>query len=106
MIIFLIFLFVSFVHIQSSSPEAPYISRHVLLRCGIPIDKPALTINRLCGSGFQAVVNAAQEILMGDSKVVLSGGTDNMSQAPYIARGIRYGTKLGVDVKVGQQNVA
>jgi acetyl-CoA acyltransferase 2 len=84
--------------ISCSSPEATYISRHVLLRCGIGIDKPALTVNRLCGSGFQAVVNAAQEIAIGDSKVVLSGGTDNMSQAPYIVRGIRYGTRLGVDV--------
>lgn len=86
--------------LQSSSPDAPYISRHVLLRCGISTDKPALTVNRLCGSGFQAVVNAAQEITMGDSKVVLAGGTDNMSQAPYMMRGIRFGTRLGVDMKV------
>lgn len=88
---------------QSSSPDAPYIARHVLLRTGIATDKPALTVNRLCGSGFQAVVNAAQEITMGDSKVVLAGGTDNMSQAPYMMRGIRFGTRLGVDMKVRKQ---
>lgn len=86
--------------LQSAAPDAPYISRHVLLRCGIPQDRPALTINRLCGTGFQAVVNAAQEIAIGDSKVVLTGGTDNMSMAPHVLRGVRFGAKLGVDLKV------
>ncbi|ODM89113.1 3-ketoacyl-CoA thiolase, mitochondrial [Orchesella cincta] len=61
---------------------------------------PALTVNRLCGSGFQSVVNAAQEILVGDSNVVLTGGTDNMSQAPFMARNIRFGTRLGADYKL------
>jgi len=86
--------------ISSSSTDAPYISRHVSLRCGVPIDRPALTVNRLCGSGFQAIVNGCHDILMGDSKVVLTGGTDSMSQAPFLLRNIRFGTKLGVDNKM------
>ncbi|ODM88435.1 3-ketoacyl-CoA thiolase, mitochondrial [Orchesella cincta] len=86
--------------ISAASPDGAYVSRHVLLRCGIPIDRPALTVNRLCGSGFQSVVNAAQEILVGDSNVVLTGGTDNMSQAPFMARNIRFGTRLGADYKL------
>nr|QBH73978.1 mitochondrial 3-ketoacyl-coa thiolase [Thermobia domestica] len=80
-----------------SSPDAGYISRHVLLRCGIPIDRPALTINRLCGSGFQSIVNGAHEIIVGDSQIVLAGGTDNMSQSPFVIRNTRFGTKLGVN---------
>jgi len=86
--------------ISCSSVDGTYIARHVLLRCGIPIDKPALTINRLCGSGFQSIVNGAHDILMGDSKVVLTGGTDNMSQAPFALRNVRFGTRLGVDNKL------
>jgi len=86
--------------ISAASPDGAYISRHVLLRCGIPIDRPALTVNRLCGSGFQSVVNAVQEILVGDSNVVLTGGSDNMSMAPFMARNIRFGTRLGADYKL------
>jgi len=86
--------------ISSTSPDAGYISRHVLLRCGIPIDRPALTVNRLCGSGFQSIINGAQEICLGDSKIVLTGGSDNMSQAPFYVRSVRFGTKLGVDNKL------
>lgn len=77
-----------------------YISRHVGLRVGVPIETPALIVNRLCGSGFQAVVNGAQEIMLGDSKVVLTGGVDSMSMAPYAIRNIRFGTKLGTDLKM------
>lgn len=83
--------------ISSASNDAPYISRHVLLRCGIPIPVPALTVNRLCGSGFQSIVNGAHDILLGDSNVVLTGGTDSMSQAPFIIRNTRFGTKLGAN---------
>ncbi|KAK7021415.1 3-ketoacyl-CoA thiolase, mitochondrial [Halocaridina rubra] len=75
-----------------------YAARHVGLRCGIPIATPALSVNRLCGSGFQSVVNGAHDILMGDSKVVLTGGTDSMSMAPYAVRNIRFGTRLGSDL--------
>jgi len=83
-----------------SAADAPYLARHVALRCGLPIPTPALIVNRLCGSGFQSIVNGCQEILAGDSQVVLTGGTDNMSAAPYAVRDIRFGTKLGSDPKL------
>lgn len=72
--------------------------RHVSLNCGIPIDRPALGINRLCGSGFQAVINGAQDILTGIAKVSLTGGTDNMTQTPYVARNMRFGVPLGQNI--------
>jgi len=83
--------------LSASSKDAPYVARHVALRVGLPIATPALTVNRLCGSGFQSIVNGVQEILVGDSSVVLTGGTDNMSASPYAVRDIRFGTKLGAD---------
>jgi len=86
--------------LSASSADTPYISRHVALRCGLPIPTPALTVNRLCGSGFQSIVNGVQEILVGDSDIVLTGGSDNMSAAPYGVRDIRFGTRLGVDPKL------
>jgi len=83
-----------------SNNDTIYVSRHVGLRCGVPIETPALTVNRLCGSGFQSVVNGAQEISLGVANIALTGGTDNMSMSPYAIRDIRFGTKLGVDVKL------
>ena len=56
---------------------------------GCAIETPALTVNRLCGSGFQSIVNGVQEILVGDSQIVLTGGSDNMSASPYAVRDIR-----------------
>lgn len=79
----------------SSAPDGAFLPRHVLLRSGIPLEKPALGINRLCGSGFQSVVNAAQEIQLGESNIVVAGGADNMSQAPFAIRNMRFGTVLG-----------
>lgn len=69
--------------------------RHVLLHTGIPIERPALGVNRLCGSGFQAIVNAAQDILLGTARISLAGGVDNMSLSPFIVRNVRFGTTLG-----------
>merc|ERR1712002_1036424 len=86
--------------LNASSPDAPYLARHVALRCGLPIPTPALIVNRLCGSGFQSIVNGVQEILVGDSQVVLTGGTDSMSACPYAVRDIRFGTRLGSDPKL------
>ncbi|OXA41384.1 3-ketoacyl-CoA thiolase, mitochondrial [Folsomia candida] len=86
--------------ISSSSEDGPFISRHLLLRCGIPLDRPALNVNRMCGSGFQAIVTGAHDITMGDSKVVLTAGSESMSGAPFHLRNIRFGTKLGADYKV------
>lgn len=82
-------------NVQQTSPDAIYGARHVGLKSGIPIDKPALTVNRLCGSGFQAVVTAAEQILLGDAKAVLAVGSENMSQAPHSVYGLRDGQKFG-----------
>ena len=76
--------------LQTSS-DAIYLARHVGLRSGLPIDTPAITINRLCGSGFQAIVTGAMEIMLGEAEVALCGGTESMSQAPHVIRGARWG---------------
>ncbi|KAJ3640820.1 hypothetical protein Zmor_027359 [Zophobas morio] len=81
-----------------SSPEGGLIPRHVALKSGIPQDRTAVLINRLCGSGFQSIVNAAQEIQTGMSQICLTGGTENMSQCPYIGRNLRFGVPLGQNV--------
>ncbi len=74
-----------------TSADAIYLARHVGLRVGVPQDAGALTVNRLCGSGFQAVVSGAQEILLGGADVTLCGGSESMSQAPHVVRGARWG---------------
>jgi acetyl-CoA acetyltransferase family protein len=79
-----------------TSPDSIYFARHVALKSGCPVSTPALTVNRLCGSGFQAVVSGAEEILLDHAEVCLVGGGESMSQAPHIARGIRWGARLGV----------
>ncbi|MCX4244097.1 acetyl-CoA C-acetyltransferase [Paraliomyxa miuraensis] len=86
---------VVFGNVAQTSADALYMARHVGLKAGVPVPVPALTVNRLCGSGFQAVVSGAQEILLHDAEIALVGGTENMSQAPHAARDIRFGTKLG-----------
>jgi len=86
--------------LSASSPDAPYLARHVALRAGLPVATPGLIVNRLCGSGFQSIVSGVQEILVGDSEIVLTGGTDNMSACPYAVRDIRFGTRLGMDPKL------
>jgi acetyl-CoA acyltransferase 2 len=80
-----------------TSADAIYLARHVGLRAGVPIETPALTLNRLCGSGFQAIVSGAQEILLGEAEVVLVGGAESMSQAPHVVRGARWG-----DLRLGE----
>lgn len=87
-------------NIIHSSSDAAYISRHSALKSGVPITSPALTVNRLCGTGFQTVINGAQEIALGDSKVVICGGTENMSLSPYSVRGNRFGVKLGMNLNL------
>src|SRR5213593_4473529 len=78
-----------------TSGDAIYGARHVGLKAGVPKNVPALTVNRLCGSGIQSVINAAEQIEFGESNTVLAGGMENMSQAPYVIRGARKGLKLG-----------
>jgi acetyl-CoA acyltransferase 2 len=82
-------------NVAQTSTDAIYIARHVGLRAGLPIRVPALTVNRLCGSGFQALVNAAEMILTDQAQVVLAGGTESMSQSPHVIRGARWGIPLG-----------
>jgi acetyl-CoA acyltransferase 2 len=86
---------VVFGNVLQTSADAPYLARHVGLRIGLPIETPAVTVNRLCGSGFEAVAQGAQQILLGESEVVLAGGTESMSQAPHVVRGARWGLRLG-----------
>src|SRR5438445_8768192 len=78
-----------------TSADAIYCARHVGLKAGLSIDVPAVTVNRLCGSGFEAITQGAQLILLGEASVVLAGGTESMSQAPHVVRGARWGLRLG-----------
>src|ERR1700739_4974293 len=78
---------VVFGNAQQTSGDALYGARHVGLRAGLPIEIPALTVNRLCGSGMQSIVNAAQMIQLGGATTVLAGGMEAMSQAPFSIRG-------------------
>ena len=86
---------VVFGNVQQSSVDAHYGARHVGLKAGLPIEVPALTVNRLCGSGIQAVLSGAQHIQLGEANVVLAGGMESMSQVPHVIRGARTGFKLG-----------
>src|SRR5262245_49765826 len=78
-----------------TSPDAIYGARHVALKAGVPQEVPALTVNRLCGSGIQSVISGAQMILTGEAQTCLVGGMENMSQAPHVIWGARKGFKLG-----------
>jgi acetyl-CoA acetyltransferase family protein len=80
---------------MQTSGDAIYGARHVALKAGVPIDKPALTVNRLCGSGIQSIVSAAQMIQLGEANTALAGGMESMSQAPHVIRGARWGFRLG-----------
>lgn len=78
-----------------TSGDAIYGARHVALKAGVPFDRPALTVNRLCGSGIQSIISAAQMIQLGEAKTALVGGMESMSQAPHVIRGARSGFALG-----------
>jgi acetyl-CoA C-acetyltransferase/acetyl-CoA acyltransferase 2 len=82
-------------NVLQTSADAIYLARHVGLRVGVPVETPALIVNRLCGSGFEAVVQGAFQIATGQAEAVLVGGTESMSQAPYVLRGGRFGVPLG-----------
>ena len=87
-------------NVAQTSTYAIFLARHAALGAGVPIEVPALTVNRLCGSGFQSLVNGGQEIELGDSNIVLCGGAESMSQAPYAVRNSRFGTKLGQNIEL------
>jgi acetyl-CoA acyltransferase 2 len=81
-----------------ATSDGAYISRHVGIRVGLLTPSTALTVNRLCGSGFQSIVNAAQMISLGENRMVMTGGAENMSLSPHSVRGIRFGVRLGQDI--------
>lgn len=84
-----------FGNVLYTTSDSIYFARHVALKSGCRQETSALTLNRLCGSGFQSVVSGAQEIMLGDADVCLVGGAESMSQAPHVTRGLRWGTPLG-----------
>jgi len=86
---------VVFGNVLQTSADAVYGARHVGLKAGLPIEVPALTVNRLCGSGIQAAISGGQMIRLGEADVVLTGGMESMSQAPHVIRGLRSGLRLG-----------
>jgi acetyl-CoA acetyltransferase family protein len=86
---------VVFGNVLQTSSDAVYGARHVGLKAGVPVEVPALTVNRLCGSGIQAAVSGAQLILLEEADLVLTGGMESMSQAPHVIRGLRTGLRLG-----------
>src|ERR1019366_1470255 len=84
-----------FGNVMQTSSDALYGARHVALKAGLKIETPAVTVNRLCGSGIESIAQAAMRILLGDSSLVLAGGMENMTQSPHVIRGARNGFKLG-----------
>ena len=86
---------VVFGNVLHTSADAIYGARHVALKAGVPIEVPALTVNRLCGSGLQSAISGGQMILLEEAEIVLSGGMESMSQAPHVIRGLRSGLRLG-----------
>lgn len=86
---------VVFGNVLQTSADAIYGARHVGLKAGLKVATPAVTVNRLCGSGIEAIVQASQRLLLGEAQMVLAGGMENMTQAPFVIRGARTGLKLG-----------
>ena len=86
---------VVFGNVAQTSSDAAYLARHIGLRSGLLVETPAVTVNRLCGSGFEAIVQGAQLIMLGEADAVLAGGAEAMSLAPHIVRGARWGLRLG-----------
>ena len=86
---------VIFGNVMQTSADAIYGARHVGLKAGLKIETPAVTVNRLCGSGIEAIVQGAQRLLLGESGMVLAGGMENMTQCPFVIRGARTGLRLG-----------
>lgn len=96
---------VVFGNVIQTEPKDMYLARVAAVNGGVTIDAPALTVNRLCGSGLQAIISAAQTILLGDTDVAIGGGAESMSRAPYLAPSARWGSRMGdatmVDMMLG-----
>lgn len=89
---------VIFGNVQQSSRDAHLLARHVALKSGLKLETPAVTINRVCGTGIEAIAMAARFIMTGETEAVLAGGTESMSQVPHVIRGMRWGSPLGAPV--------
>jgi acetyl-CoA acyltransferase 2 len=87
-------------NVLQTANDAIYMARHIGLRAGVPQRVPALTVNRLCGSGFQSIICGAEQILTGQANAVLVGGTESMSQAPHVMYGLREGARFGRSPKM------
>ncbi len=81
-------------NVLQSSVDSIYVARHIGLKSGVPIAVPSLAVNRLCGSGFQAIVDAQLQMTCGETETALVGGVENMSMTPYVLRGVRWGSKM------------
>jgi acetyl-CoA C-acetyltransferase len=99
---------VAFGHVINTEPRDMYLSRVAAMQAGIPDTTPAMNVNRLCGSGLQAIVSVAQNLMLGDAEFGLAGGAESMSRGPYIVPAIRWGQKMGdmsgTDMMVGALN--
>jgi acetyl-CoA acetyltransferase family protein len=84
-----------FGNVMHTSADAIYGARHVALKAGLKVETPAVTVNRLCGSGIEAIIQGAHRIIFGEANLVLAGGMENMTQAPHVIRGARSGIRLG-----------
>lgn len=95
-------------HVVNTEPRDMYLSRYASVNAGVSIETPAMNVNRLCGSGLQAIVSAAQSIMLGDAEIAIGAGVENMSRAPYIAPALRFGARMGdsqfVDMMTGALN--
>lgn len=95
-------------HVINTEPKDMYLARVAAVEAGIPVETPALTLNRLCGSGAQAIVSAMQSLLLGDADFAVAGGAESMSRAPFITPGARFGVKMGdasmLDMMLGALN--
>jgi len=96
---------VVFGHVINTEPRDTYLARVAAINAGISHQTPALTLNRLCGSGLQAIVSAAQTVMLGDASIAVAGGAESMSRAPYIAPSARFGARMGdaafIDMMLG-----
>ena len=99
---------VIFGHVINTEPRDMYLSRVAAMQAGIPDTTPAMNVNRLCGSGAQAIVSATQSLMLGDADFALAGGAENMSRSPYIVPAQRWGAKMGdvqtLDMMLGALN--
>jgi acetyl-CoA C-acetyltransferase len=89
-----------------TEPRDMYISRVAAVNAGIPVESPALTVNRLCGSGLQSIVSAAQIIMLGDANTAVAGGVENMSSSPYWSQSMRWGQRMGESKMIDAMNAA